>query len=190
MSGLGHNGGPTLEPGGSWRRFAWKKARADLMPNTMPLEVVRRRVRRARELGIDYKAYASIRAASGQDVVALLFSSNALRLLKTEALPRDRANALAAVKGAGRLSLVHPPLDPARAVQLNPEIDAASRAPGLSLSWSATGAAVKDLLAEGRLPADRVVLVAETALEREWLTAGGLAGLIPADRYFAAASAQ
>ena len=31
----------------------------------------------ARELGIDYKSYAGIRAATGRDIVALLFSTNA-----------------------------------------------------------------------------------------------------------------
>jgi len=73
MSTLGHNRGPTMEKGGAWRRFAWTRARADLMP-TLPIEVARRRVRRARELGIDYKSYAGIRAATGRDIVALIFS--------------------------------------------------------------------------------------------------------------------
>ena len=63
MTMLGHNNGPTMEKGAGWRRYAWKRARADLMP-TLPLEVARRRVKRARELGIDYKSYAGIRAAT------------------------------------------------------------------------------------------------------------------------------
>ncbi len=48
--GIGHNGGPTLEPGAGWRRHAWSRARADLLP-TLPLEVVRLRVARARNWG-------------------------------------------------------------------------------------------------------------------------------------------
>ncbi len=59
----GHNGGPTLEPGGAWRRHCWRKARADLLPH-LPIEVLRTRVRRAGELGLDYRTYASVRAAT------------------------------------------------------------------------------------------------------------------------------
>ena len=92
MKMLGHNGGPTMEAGRAWRRFAWTKAREELLP-TRPLDVVRMRVRRARELGLDYTAYASIRAASGHDVVALLFSSNALRVgPRAVVLPADRSS--------------------------------------------------------------------------------------------------
>ena len=80
-AGLGHNKGPTLERGASWRRYAWTRARSELLP-TLPIEVARRRVRRARELGLDYKAYAGIRASTGRDIVALLFSTNALRLAR------------------------------------------------------------------------------------------------------------
>ena len=79
MTGLGHNKGPTMEPGAGWRRYAWKRARTELLPK-LPLEVVRMRVRRARELGLDYKTYAGVRATTGRDLVAFLFSSNALRL--------------------------------------------------------------------------------------------------------------
>ena len=80
MSGIGHNKGPTREKGAGWRRVAWKKSREALLPK-LPLEVVRMRVRRARELGLDYKSYAGFRAANGRDIVAFLFSSNALRPL-------------------------------------------------------------------------------------------------------------
>ncbi len=60
MSEIGHNRGPSMKTGSGWGRYAWKRARADLLPK-MPIEVVRLRVKRARELGIDYKAYAGIR---------------------------------------------------------------------------------------------------------------------------------
>ncbi len=185
MSGIGHNGGPTMEPGYSWRRHSWTRAREALLPK-LPIEVVRRRVARAAELGLDYRAYASFRAASGHDVVALLFSSNALRLLRTEMLPEDRAAHLGAIRGAGRLSLVHPPLRPEAVTALNPVIDTAARAPGLSVSWSATSQHLRGFLAAERLPGDRVVLIGDTPLEREWIAAGKLAGYIEADRYFRA----
>ena len=103
---LGHNNGPTMASGIGFRKHCWTRARADLLPK-LPIEVIRRRVKRAGELGLDYKSYASIRAASGHDVVAFLFSSNALRLLKANGgLPADRTDKLAALQHCGRLVAV------------------------------------------------------------------------------------
>ncbi len=89
MSGIGHNGGPSVSPGASWRTQCWRAARAELLPR-LPIEVVRLRVTRAREIGLDYKTYAGVRAATGHDIVAFLFSTNALRLLR-EGQELDRA---------------------------------------------------------------------------------------------------
>ncbi len=182
MSGAGHNGGPTLEPGGGWRRYAWKRARADLMPK-LPLEVARRRVRRARELGLDYKAYAAIRAATGRDIVALLFSSNALRLLKDTKVPEDRAEKVAGLTKVDALSLVHPPLSPSEVREENTFLLRVDRAPGLISTWGDTRARLLEI--KGQLPADGVLVVGDTSLERGWSSAGRLAGFIPADQYFA-----
>jgi hypothetical protein len=79
-AGPGHNRGPALQPAGGWHLHCWRRARADLLPH-LPIEGVRLRVRRAGELGLDYKTYASVRAATGHDVVAFLFSSNAVRVM-------------------------------------------------------------------------------------------------------------
>jgi hypothetical protein len=35
------------------------------------------------------------------------------------------------------------------------------------------------------MPADQVLVIGETALEREWSEAGRMAGFLPAARYFA-----
>jgi len=67
---IGHNQGPTMGSGAGWRRYAWKRARRELLPQ-LPLEIVRLRIRKARELGIDYKSYASIRAANGRQMGAI-----------------------------------------------------------------------------------------------------------------------
>ncbi|TMV67455.1 hypothetical protein FGG78_32035, partial [Thioclava sp. BHET1] len=64
--GPGHNGGPTMEPGFGWRKHCWSKARQDLLPH-LPIEILRNRVRRAKELGLEYRTYASVRAATGHD---------------------------------------------------------------------------------------------------------------------------
>lgn len=182
MGGIGHNNGPTMEKGRGWRRYAWTRARAELLPR-MPIEVVRRRVRRARELGLDYKAYAGIRAATGRDVIALLFSDNALRLMADARMPPDRRALLDAVTGAERLALVHPPHDPARVGRVNPVLSAVGQAPGIAASWQEVRARVLDL--KGKLPADGVVVVGETWLERDWCEAARLAGYLSAERYFA-----
>ena len=58
VSGLGHNGGPSMEPGVLWRTHAWRSAQKKLMPNTIPKLVLQMRLKRAAELGMDYKTYA------------------------------------------------------------------------------------------------------------------------------------
>lgn len=184
MSGPGHNGGPTLDPGQSWRRHCWGRARADLLPH-LPIEVLRGRVRRAQELGLDYRTYASVRAASGHDVVAFLFSSNALRVMpRRPVLPADRALRLEALIGCGRIALAQPPLTPEHLMEAAaPRIDAAHPAPQALAGF----AQIRDRLrtALGRLPGDGVILVGDMALERDWCAAGRLAWYLPAERFFA-----
>lgn len=183
MSGIGHNGGPTVEGGESWRRHCWTAARARLLP-TLPIEVVRLRVRRAAELGLDYRTYASVRASTGHDVVAFLFSSNALRLVApAPALPADRAERLRAIRACGRVALATLPLSPERVeMAARGAIDAAHPAPAHLGRFAQQAAAIRAAL--GRVPSDTVILVGEGALERDWCAAGKLAGFIPADRYF------
>jgi hypothetical protein len=185
MSGIGHNFGPTLEPGGGWRLLCWRRARAELLP-TLPLEVVRLRLRRAAELGLDYRAYASFRAASGHDIVALLFSTNALRLLPpAPALPEDRRARLAAVADAARAALVRAPLTPEAVMALaEGALDAAHPAPRPFAPWGEARRALLGALAPARLPADRVLMVGDTAEERGWAEAARLGGYLEAPRYF------
>ncbi|MGL4278870.1 MAG: hypothetical protein ACRCS0_00770, partial [Albidovulum sp.] len=101
-AGPGHNGGPSLEGGVTWRAHCWRSARAALLPK-LPVEVVRLRVKRAKEIGLDYRTYAGVRASTGHDLVAFLFSTNALRLLKDQDRMRaDEAVKLAGLAGIGR----------------------------------------------------------------------------------------
>jgi hypothetical protein len=186
VTGIGHNGGPSLEPGYSWRRHCWTAARERLLP-TLPVEVVRLRVRRAAELGLDYRTYASVRAATGHDVVAFLFSSNALRMMvPVPVLPADRAEKLAAVRDCGRVALAVRPLTVAAVAAAGAGLlDGVHPAPELLGRWRDSAEAIRAAL--GRVPGDRVILVGETALEREWCAAGRLAGWVPAERYFGGA---
>ncbi len=179
---MGHNSGLSLAGGASWRRHCWTVARAQLLP-TLPIEVVRLRVRRARELGLDYKTYASVRASTGHDVVAFLFSSNALRVsVQVPLIPVDRAEKLAAVL-ADRIGLAVTPL-PAMALAQNPVLDSTHPAPFALAKFADIRVALRAAL--GKLPGDQVLLVGDMALERDWCAAGRLAGYLPADRFFAA----
>lgn len=185
MTGIGHNGGPTMETGTSWRKHCWTQARARLLP-TLPIEVVRLRVKRAAEIGLDYRTYASIRATSGHDVIAFLFSTNALRLLAPNpTLPEDRAERLASLVSVGQAALVNGPLTPARVAQPLAGMIAV-QAPRAFAGWSETRGAIHALLREQRWPADGVVLIGDTMEERDWSPAAKLAYYLPAERFFAA----
>jgi hypothetical protein len=180
-----------MEPGYGWRKHSWAKARADLL-QTLPIEVLRTRVRRAKALGLPYKTYASVRAASGHDVVGFLFSNNALRTIRNvENLPADRLEKLshcAAIFAA----LVHRPLDPeALAQRLHDQgVNAfTDRAPHFADRWSDIASAVAAPLRRAGLPRDGVLVVGDTNFEQEWSQAGRLAGFISADQFFAASNA-
>lgn len=181
MGEIGHNGGPSMAGGVSWRRHCWSAARAALMP-TLPVEVVRLRVRRARELGLDYRTYAGVRAATGQDVVAFLFSSNALRVTMARPdMPEDRAGKLAEI-ACGRLALAVAPLTPGIVAAANPVLDGVSRAPYALAGFGEMRERLRAAL--GKVPGDQVILVGDLGLERDWCAAGRLAGYLPAERYF------
>ena len=178
MSGIGHNRGPALASG--WTGYAWRRARADLLPR-LPIEVLRGRIRRARELGIDYTTYASVRAATGRDVVALLFSSNALRVVRGREDPAPSIAARLRSTDARRLLAALPPLD-AEAVPF--PFDARGPAPTLR-DTPRTEAARLAAIAAG-LPHDAVLVIGETMMERGWVATGRFAGWLPADRWRAA----
>ena len=57
--GVGHNGGPPLDPGASWRAFCWKKAHKRAW-KTPPREIALARLKRAEALGISYREYTAV----------------------------------------------------------------------------------------------------------------------------------
>lgn len=189
MSGLGHNKGPTMEGGAAWRKHCWKRARADLLPK-LPLEVIRIRVNRAKELGLEYKTYASVRATTGRDIVAFLFSSNALGLRRTAAdLPQSHADMLIAQRNCGRLLASYPPLDPVKVVEEIAQTHGTEflngiSAPSFTDSWSDIRAQMGATLRRDGLHPASVLVVGDTMLEREWCTAGRMAGYLKAGEYF------
>ena len=181
MAGIGHNNGPTMEAGVAWRRHAWSRARADLLP-TLPIEVVRLRVKRAAELGLPYKTYASVRASTGHDVIGFLFSTNALRLLRpSDRLDPARAGAVQALRACDRTALLRPAI---AAGTLVPPCDAAHPGPAPHLSWSAMRDHMRGIIAARGKPGDGYLMIGETEEERAWAEAAKTAGFLPAARYF------
>ena len=183
---IGHNQGPEME-GVAWRTRCWSVARRELLP-TLPIEVLRRRVRRAKEVGLDYKTYATVRATSGRDILAILFSTNALRLIRAEqSLGPEWSAKLAAIKDTQRRALTIAPLTPAsldRIIQ-SPDnlIDSAAAAPHVHASWAQAVQAM-DAARPAKMPADALLMVGDTMMEQEWSTAGRLAGYLSAARFF------
>ncbi len=180
---IGHNSGRVDEPGKSWRTHVWKKARKNLIP-TLPVEVVRLRVRRAQELGLPYKTYAGIRASSGHDLIGFLFSSNALQILRDgQALSTDRAAKLTALKNTDCTGIAHCPVTPTHLGAL-PGLARAYPAPGFADSWSEIRDQIRAIVSAQGKPADRFVMIGDTAFEREWAEAARMAGYLPAGDFF------
>lgn len=184
--GIGHNQGPAMDRGVAYRRFQWQRARDRAMPKTMPLLVVRMHVARAHALGLDYPTYAAVRKATGRDIMGLLFSSNALRVVRAEApqMPLARERAVRAVEGARRLALVHAPLAAADVGAANPVLDAVGPAPTFTDSWAEMRAHLGRFVMDQQLVRDQVLVIGETAFERDWGAAAQAAGFLEAQRFF------
>lgn len=185
-AGIGHNKGPAFGLGRGWQRHCWKKARADLLPK-LPLEIIRIRVRRAAELGLDYPVYATVRATTGQDIVSFLFSSNALRLSVTQGVLQQRyAEHLEKISGADRALLANPPLEPDPILQAlraagQAGIDRAAAAPG---AWDTPADQRRTIDAARDAPAAATVLVGDAPFEAQWVATARLAAYLPAERVF------
>lgn len=181
--GIGHNSGQVDEPGKSWRKHVWSKARKDLMP-TLPIEVVRLRVKRAAELGLPYKTYAGIRASTGHDLIGFLFSNNALLVLREgQPMPVDRAAKLARLQRTDCAGIANRPVTPTH-LGLLAGIARGYAAPAFTDSWSDMRIRMREIFAAQGQPADRFVIVGDTAFEREWAEAARTAGYLQADQFF------
>jgi len=179
--GIGHNSGREDAPGRAFRKFAWGKARAQLLPK-LPIEIVRRRVLRAKELGLPYKTYAGLRASSGDDLIGFLFSSNALGIRKAgQGVDPVRSAKVLSLKDARSLGLAHRPITP---TALIPPVDAAYPAPHALAPWSNVRDDLRQVFSAEKSPSSRIVLVCETELELEWLGAARMAGALRADQFF------
>lgn len=189
IAGIGHNQGPPLDQNTGFRRVAWKKARAQLMPR-LPLEVIKRRVRRATELGLEYPAYASILLGTGRDIVGFLFTCDALgmRLSRTVPVPPavsaklkkiERVDAMLAAEHDRPETLAE-----LLAADTPIRFAGATRLPDAAANGEAGLTAIRAALQPLKLPGDAVVMIGTQAHERSWADAAKLARFIPAERYF------
>ena len=190
LPGIGHNQGPPLDAGHGFRRFAWKKARTELMPR-LPIEILKRRVARAKQLGLEYPQYASILLGTGRDIVGFLFTCNALglRLEKSIDLPRTVQAKLENLERCDRMLLSDAGDDPsalAKTLAHSARITFASsaKAPVEPASWEDGRAAIRTALDPLKLPSDTVVMIGTRAEERAWADAARLARFLPAEQYF------
>ena len=190
-AGIGHNPGPTMERGHKWRSFQWQKARNAAMPKAMPLMVVKMHVARARALGLDYPTYAAVRKASGRDIMGLLFSSNALRIVNAAVpqMPLERSEVVNAVLGAKRLALVHAPVRAQAVATCNPVLEGVARAPKFTNTWAEMRDHLGGFITDQQLVSDQVLIIGDTSFERDWSAAARAAGYLEATRYFDRAGA-
>ena len=164
-------------------------ARKALLPR-LPLEVVRRRVARARELGRAYPHYASILLGSGRDILGFLFTCDALalRLARSLDLPRPVAEKLASLARCDRLLLTEPTDDPESLARQFADaaipLAGAGNAPPAGAGLPEGGRAVRAVLDPLKLPSGAIVMVGTRARERDWAAAARVAKLLSAETYF------
>jgi len=65
VAGIGHNGGPPLDPNAGWRLYCWKKGHARAW-KTPPREIALARLARAEALGLTYREYTAVLLYTGQ----------------------------------------------------------------------------------------------------------------------------
>ena len=188
--GIGHNAPPP--EGTGWNAYCWRRARRELMGPRLPVEIIRLRVARARQLGLSYPQYASILTGSGRDIVGFLFTVGGLqlRLSRRLAMPGAVRDRLAAIEGAELAAFAPSGEDPdAFRLELadvsGAPIAAAAPEPEPPVSWPGARAAIRAALDPLGLPGDAVVLVGTAETEAQMAAAGRLAKFLETRDYFA-----
>lgn len=159
------------------------------MPNTIPIEIVRIRVRRAQELGLSYPQYASV-LLGGHDIVGFLFTTGGLqlKLRRKLELPDTIKQKLTALTSTDLLSFSPSGEDPIVFRSELEEISGlkilASAQEPESTSWSEAKQAVRNLLQPVGLPGKSVVMIGHQSAEAKWAEAGRLAKFISTHEYF------
>lgn len=188
--GPGHNDPPGVPNG--WARHCWSRARAELIGERMPVEMLRIRMARARELGLSFPQYRSILLGGGRDVTAFLFTVEGLhlRLTRELSMPDHVREKLGAVTRCGLLALAPSGEVPQAFRQELSQVSGVSFAdaaaePEPHATWGQGRRAVHALLRAGGLPAQSVVMVGQGAREQGWAEAAQLVRFLPRADYFA-----
>lgn len=190
---IGHNKGPSMKTGLGWQQHCWQKARKDLMGKAIPIEIVRMRIKRARELGLAYPQYASILLGTGRDIVGFLFTVDGLHLrlrkrLEMPDLVQDKLQTLdkctlmafapsGEAPGAFQMELQQVAGTPFASSAPQPETDA---------NWPKARCAIRAVLDPLKLPSDAVVMIGTRDVEKQWAAAGKMARFIAASDYYGA----
>lgn len=156
----------------------------------LPLEVIRRRVRRATELGLEYPAYASILLGTGRDIVGFLFTCDALGMHLSQKVPIPQ-HVASKLKSLGTVDTMlaaehdrREELADLLARETPIRFTSATRLPAPDVQRSEGQAAIRHALDPLKLPGDAVVMIGTEAHERSWADAARLARFMHAETYF------
>ncbi|SOH95584.1 hypothetical protein SAMN06273572_11279 [Monaibacterium marinum] len=187
--GIGHNKPPESATG--WTRHCWTRARADLVGERLPIDMLRVRMARARQLGLSFPQYRSILLGGGRDVTAFLFTVEGLhlRLQRELSMPDPVRSKLAEVSNCGLMAFAPSGEVPEQFRQEVSEVSgvrftAAGAEPEQSAGWRASRDAVHNLLRSEGLAAQTVVMIGNSARETGWADAAQLVKFIPRAEYF------
>lgn len=200
---LGHNGGPPLPSAASWNAFCWRKAAATSR-KTPSREVLAIRMRRAAELGLDYKSYAAVLADGGTTPRTLVVMLSRAVVAYGPFGPQVTGNGVLSLRSAAsdKLAALGVPqiVLIAPAPTGGPARDAVSAALEETVrtaAWPTAAAGVLpaapagevatwlcDLLTEAGLSPRSALLIGEPEPYQDLVTRARLLGLLPARRYF------
>jgi hypothetical protein len=196
VAGIGHNNGPK-QLGLGWQKQCWTQSRNALIGKRMPIEVVRTRIRRARELGLEYPQYASILLGSGRDVIGFLFTVDGLqlKLRKRLEMPDTVQDKLRRLEHVSLMSFA--PSGEAPAAFLRevsnvagvPFLSAAPEVEGV-LGWSGARAAVRAVLDPLKMPSGGVVMIGTRESEARMAQAAKMSRFIPSGAFFGTVGAN
>jgi hypothetical protein len=188
---IGHNNGPQMKTGLGWQQHCWKVARKDVLGKTIPIEIVRMRIKRARQLGMAYPQYASIILGTGRDIVGFLFTVDGmhLKLRKRLEMPEFVQSKLQTIEKC-TLMAFSPSGEKSDAFQMELQqisgvkFKSSSPEPEPEATWPAVRLAVRAALEPLKLPSDAIVMIGNRETEKQWALAGKMARFIPSSDYY------
>ena len=108
--GIGHNSGRVIKAGYGWRKHIRTLFRKEILPR-LPIEVVCRRVIRAKELRLPYQIYTGLRASNEHHLIGFMFLTNTSCLFRDGAeIPKNQKDHLEELIRCFRFGLVHKPV--------------------------------------------------------------------------------